>query len=109
MQKRRPYPKQSEYGIISLISTNLITMKLNPKTFGLAGGIMWGVAMLIMTLVSMSSGYAGEMMDAMTKLYPGYTVTGGGAIVGLIWGFLDAFIGLYIFAWLYNKLEAKMK
>lgn len=84
-------------------------MKLNPKTFGLAGGIMWGVAMFIFTLIAMSTGYAAEMMEAISKIYPGYTVTGAGAIVGLIWGFLDAFIGLYIFAWLYNMLEAKMK
>ena len=33
-------------------------MPLNPKNFGLAAGILWGCVMLVMTLISVGTGYA---------------------------------------------------
>ena len=80
---------------------------LNPKAFALSGGILWGLGMAVLTLLAMQTGYAAEMMEALTKLYPGYELTWLGALVGALWGFLDAFLGLWIFAWLYNKLAKK--
>ena len=82
-------------------------MKINAKNFGLAGGILWGLAMFILTLIGMNSSYAMELLRLLEGAYPGYSVSGMGSIIGLIYGFLDAFIGLYIFAWIYNKLEGK--
>ena len=80
------------------------TMMLDAKKFGLAGGIFWGLCMFIMTLVCMFTGYAMQFLILMADIYPGYTISGFGSIVGLIYGFLDGFIGLFVFAWLYNKL-----
>jgi hypothetical protein len=77
---------------------------LDPKAFGLAAGIMWGAMMLIMTVLAIYTGYGAGLMTAISKLYPGYTVSFGGAIIGTVFGFIDAFVGCYIFAWLYNKL-----
>ena len=78
---------------------------LNAKNLGLAGGILWGLAMFICTVVSIYTGYAGLFLDAMAGIYPGYDVSWGGSIIGLIYGFFDAFIGLYILAWLYNRFN----
>ena len=80
-------------------------MTLNPKNLGLAGGIMWGLIMLIMTLISVWTGYASGFLNAIAAIYPGYSITYLGSAVGLVYGFIDAFIGLYVLAWLYNWLE----
>ncbi len=83
-------------------------MALNAKSLGLAGGIMWGLSLLVMTLISMATGYAADLLNALAKVYIGYSVSLIGALIGLVYGFLDCFIGLYIFALLYNWLEKKL-
>ena len=82
-------------------------MTLNAKNLGIAGGIVWGAAVLIVTLVSVGTGYGVAFLTLLASLYPGYSISVVGAVIGLIYGFIDAFIGLYIFAWIYNKLEAR--
>jgi hypothetical protein len=82
-------------------------MSLNAKNLGLAGGFMWGASMLVLTLVSMRTGYATGLLEAIAGLYIGYSVSLLGSLVGLVYGFLDAFVGLYLFALLYNWLEAR--
>jgi hypothetical protein len=77
---------------------------LNPKAFALAAGILWGVACLIMGLAA-SYGYGTGFEKLFSTIYIGYSTTLGGSIIGGIWGFVDAFIGGYIFAWLYNKFS----
>jgi hypothetical protein len=37
-------------------------MALNPKNFGLAAGILWGLCMLGITLISVDTGYAPEFL-----------------------------------------------
>jgi len=34
----------------------------------------------------------------------GYSATIVGILIGAVWGFIDAFIGGVVLAWLYNKL-----
>lgn len=82
-------------------------MTFNSKNFGLAGGILWGLGMLILTWISIGTGYATEFLNAITKIYPGYSISFLGSFVGLVYGFIDAFIGFYVFAWIYNWLENK--
>ena len=80
-------------------------MKLNKRSLGLAAGVLWGGCLFLITLISMGTGYALEMLQMLAGLYPGYSVSIPGSIIGLIYGFLDGFIGLYIFGWLYNRLD----
>lgn len=80
---------------------------LNPKNFGLAAGILWGLCIFVFTLIAVFSGLWMDTMKLVVSLYPGYTVSIVGAFVGLVYGFVDAFVCFYIFAWLYNKLEKK--
>ena len=81
-------------------------MALNPKAFGLAGGILWGVACLFMGLLS-GTGYGLGFVHGIGSIYIGYGPGLAGAILGAVYGFLDGFIGGYIFVWLYNLLEKK--
>ena len=78
-------------------------MKLNVKAFSLTAGILWGVALFLLTIWFICFGYPGGTLSLLGKVYLGYSVTWGGAFIGLIWGFVDAYIGGLIFAWLYNK------
>ena len=77
---------------------------LDAKKLGTAGGILWAVCMFITTILSIYTGYASEFLNAMGSIYPGYVVSWGGSFLGLVYGFFDAFIGLYLLGWLYNKL-----
>ena len=79
---------------------------VNPKKLGLAGGILWGGCMFILTFLNLFLGYGSMWSALMVDIYPGYEITILGAFIGLIYGFFDAFIGLYILGWLYNKLNS---
>ena len=82
-------------------------MCLSPIRLGLAGGILWGLAMFFITLLSLHTGYAEHFCKMMETLYLGYEVSTIGSLIGLVYGFVDAFVGLCIFAWLYNKLGCR--
>ena len=79
---------------------------LNPVRFGIAGGIVWGLAMFISTILAMYIGYAIQFLSIMADIYPGYTISWGGSALGFIYGFFDAFLVLFFTAWLYNKLSS---
>ncbi len=84
-------------------------MAINAKALGLTGGIFWGACLFIWTLVSVSTGYSGEILRLLATVYVGYSVTAVGSLIGLVYGFVDGFIGLFIFAWLYNWMSKKIK
>jgi hypothetical protein len=53
----------------------------------------------------MYTGYSTEFLNLIASIYPGYSISWSGSIVGLAYGFADGFVGLFLLAWLYNKLE----
>jgi hypothetical protein len=79
---------------------------LDIKAVGIALGLTWAIGAFIIGIFAWLS--AGENTTALVNLigrfYIGFTPTFLGSIVGALWGFIDAFIGGVIFAWLYNKL-----
>lgn len=77
---------------------------LHPARLGLAGGILWGLSMWLCTLLALYTGYSKDFLLLFSSLYPGYSISWWGAFVGLLYGFADAFIGLFLFASLYNFL-----
>ncbi len=80
---------------------------LHPKSLGLAGGILWGLSLFVMTLITLWNGYGADFVGMWMKLYPWMDLSVRGAFLGLAWGFADGFVGLYILAWLYNRFSAK--
>jgi len=78
-------------------------MKLNVKSFAFAGGILWGLAIFLLTYWFLIFGHSGKVLALFGAVYLGYSVTWYGAFIGLAWAFVDGFIGCAIFAWLYNK------
>ena len=79
-------------------------MKLNVQAAGLALGIVWGVFVFLLALAGLFFGYGTEIVEILSTLYRGYNSTFGGGIIGLIWGFFDAYVVGVIGAWLYNRL-----
>ena len=80
-------------------------MKLNVKAFALAGGILWGVSIFILTWLKIN-GYGGEL-TLVKDYYIGYSVTPIGSLIGAVYGLFDAGIGCAVFALIYNKLAGK--
>lgn len=80
-------------------------MKWNVKRFAVTGGVMWGLCLFVTTLVSVyTGGYAKAFLDGIGSIYPGYSVSLAGSVIGLVYGFVDVCVGVYIFAWVYKKL-----
>ncbi|MFQ6102893.1 MAG: bacteriophage holin [Candidatus Glassbacteria bacterium] len=77
-------------------------MNLSPKAFGLALGILAGVAIFLATLwIAAMSG--GNHLIMLKQFYFGYSVSFVGALVGFVYAFIDGFIAGALIAWLYNK------
>ena len=79
-------------------------MKLNVKAFALAGGILWGASMFILTWLGIWGYGSAEAAEIARSYYLGYAVTPIGSLIGAVYGFFDAGIGCAIFVLLYNKL-----
>ena len=82
-------------------------MKLNVKAFGLACGIIWAAAAFFIGIWGGFYAPVATAVDFIGHFYIGYATGFVGAIIGAVWGFLDAGIGGAILAWLYNKLADK--
>ena len=84
-------------------------MKLNVKAFALASGLIWGFGMFFLTwwLIILEGNTPAPCL--LNRMYPGYTFTPVGSIIGLVWGFIDAGFGGLIFAWIYNLLAEKFQ
>ena len=80
-------------------------MKLKPIALGVSFGVVWGGALFIVTLLSHFTGYGKAFLDVTAvSLYPGYSISVLGSFVGLVYGFIDFFIGGVVISWLYNKI-----
>lgn len=77
---------------------------IDARRLGFAAGILWGLSMFVWTLVAMHMGYGMSCLTMMVEMYPGFEISMGGALVGLIYGFFDGFISLFLLGWIYNKL-----
>jgi len=82
-------------------------MRFNIKAFALSCAIFWSLSVFVMTWWLIAFNATGEMR-LLGEFYRGFTVTPVGSLIGAVWGFFDALIGGAIFAWLYNKLAAKL-
>ncbi len=82
-------------------------MKLNVKALALTFGIIWGIGLFILTWwIILFEGATGEA-TFIGRVYLGYRISPLGSLIGLVWAFVDGFIGGAIFAWLYNLLTSR--
>ncbi len=82
-----------------------MTQKLDTKAVALALGIMWSLGVFFMSVIAITAeSYLHNIVDFLSTVYLGYSLSFGGVVTGMVWGFFDAAIGGFAFAWLYNKL-----
>jgi hypothetical protein len=79
-------------------------MKLKPFALGLSLGLVWGFALFITTWLSYLTGYGKLLLDVLAgSIYPGYTISPLGSVIGFIYGFMDLFIMGNLVGWIYNR------
>jgi len=83
--------------------------KLNAVSFGLALAVLWALVVLVMGITAMTIGYGASFVGIVGQFYIGYSASVLGIIIGIVWAFIDAFLGGLIFAWLYNKFSSWCK
>ncbi|HUT57104.1 MAG TPA: hypothetical protein VNA25_04420 [Phycisphaerae bacterium] len=77
----------------------------NAWRLALTLGIVWGLGLGILGAVTVyTEVYGHRLVEVAGSIYWGYDSTWLGALIGTGWGFLDAFVGTLIAAWLYRCL-----
>ncbi len=83
-------------------------MRLNPIALGIALGAVWGISLFVTTWISYYTGYGRLFLETLAQsIYPGYSITPLGSLLGLIYGFLDGLISASLIGWIYNKIATK--
>ena len=82
-------------------------MKLHVKAFALTCGIVWGVGLFILTWWVMAFDGATGAPTFIGQVYRGYSISPLGSLIGLLWAFVDGWVGGAIFAWLYNVIVTR--
>ncbi|HUX16450.1 MAG TPA: hypothetical protein VMW52_08240 [Phycisphaerae bacterium] len=71
----------------------------------LAVAIVWAPALLIMAVVAdHTAAYGHKLVEVIGSVYWGYGPGWGPGLIGMAWGFADAFIGTLIIVWIYHLL-----
>jgi hypothetical protein len=78
---------------------------LNAKRLGIAGGVVLGVLTLVLTLIGVFFGHGVAFLGVIGSLYPLYTVSLVGAVIGLIYSFILGFIIFSSLIHVYDSLE----
>lgn len=78
--------------------------RLSVMGLGLAGGIFWGLSVLISGWCAVF-GKCLAFVNMMASIYVGFEPTFIGAIVGGIWGFFNGLLAGLIFAFFYNRFR----
>lgn len=80
-------------------------MTLSVRGLSLSAGILWGAAVFVITIATLLRGGPGQHVGLLAAVYPGYTVTYLGSIIGGVYGFVSAAVAGALLAALYNRLN----
>ncbi len=80
-------------------------MKFNLKAMALAGGLFWGLAILVLASANLVwPNYGRGVLEWAASVYPGYHPgTGVGSVItGSLYAFVDGAVAGAFFGWVYN-------
>ncbi len=77
--------------------------KCKPVALGVAIGVLWAIYVGCLGIMAMF-GWGTALVAPLASLYIGYGASVAGAIIGLIWAFVDGFIAGVVIAWIYNAV-----
>jgi hypothetical protein len=86
----------------------LFGMKLNVRAFALTCALVWGFGLFVLTWWIIATGGATGETTLIGRIYLGYNISPLGTVLGLVWAFVDGFVGGAVFAWLYNLLVKRI-
>ena len=75
---------------------------LNAKALGLAGAALAAASMLLLGIAGNTTTY-NQAAQQMMKWHLFFSFSLGGIIAGMLEAAVWSFVGLYAFAWVYNK------
>jgi hypothetical protein len=78
-------------------------MKFNIKAFALVSGLVYGLVLFVSAWWLMARGYSNQE-TLLSMVYPYFTISPLGSLLGLIYGLFDGIVIGALFAWLYNHL-----
>ena len=82
-------------------------MRFDIKALALACSILWGAAVLLVSLANLIfGGYGQHLLETLSSIYPGYHATHSliEVVVVTLYAAADGLIGGAVFGWLYNLL-----
>ena len=83
-------------------------MRIHTKALALSSGIVCGVIVCVKTLAGLYFGYGMECLRIFESIYPGYSISVVGSIIGLIYGFLNGALVIGLISWIYNRIFVRM-
>ena len=84
-------------------------MRLSLKALTIAGGILWGGAVLLSGIANaVWPSYGVAFFQMIASIYPGFHPTGsiGSILIGTSYAILDGAVGGLLIGWLYNRCAA---
>ncbi len=81
-------------------------LRLNARAWGMAFGLLGGLALCIATLVLVLKGGpdVGQHLGLLANFFPGYRVTGLGAVLGFGYGFVTGYIVGWLISTVYGRV-----
>ena len=76
--------------------------RVDGVALGLAAGVTSGLLLLLATIALVLKGGGALNLGLLSQYFPGYSVTPGGSILGLAYGFTAGFIAGWVFAYVRN-------
>jgi len=78
----------------------------NVRRAALTGGIIWSATVFLCTWASIGfGGYAGVFLNWVGSIYPGYSITPMGSLIGAVYGFFDMYVAMYVIDWVYRRVK----
>ncbi len=83
-----------------------VFLRVDRVALGLSVGVLGGLGLFVATLALVLAGgpVVGPTLGLLGQYFPGYSVTGLGSCVGLFYGFVNGFVGGWLFAVLRNMV-----
>lgn len=76
---------------------------------GVSIGIVTGLFMMLFAWAGLFWGYGLDLIEEWSNVFPGYTYSLVGGVIGFGWGFLEGFITGFVIAWIYNLCVSRCK
>lgn len=81
-------------------------MRLNTLAFAFTCSLLWGFGVFLLAWWIMAFDGRGVDAGILGHIYRGFAITPMGSVIGLLYALVDGFVGGWLFAWLYNVLNA---